>query len=83
MTTTETREALMGTIWPGCRTHMDDIRAALAAHEAAVKAEAVAEVIEFLDSQTGPDEIIGYAHLAARAVQTWADPKRIEQEAHK
>ena len=83
MTTTETRRALMGTIWPGCTAHRDEIRAALIAHEAAVRAEAVAEVIEFLDSQTGP--VASCARIAARAVQLWADSRaaRIEQEASK
>ena len=80
-TTTETRAALDLAIRRA--TSLYELDAALIAHEAAVRAEAVAEVIEFLDSQTGP--VASCARIAARAVQLWADSRaaRIEQEASK
>jgi hypothetical protein len=79
--TDETREALNDVLDAGGYTgSLTRWEAALAAHERAVKAEAVAEVVEFLDSQTGPDEIVGWSRNAARSVQWWADATPYERE---
>ena len=64
-----------------CAIHIGEIlREALAARDREVAAKAVAEVIDFLDSQVGPDDIVGYARLAARTIQMWEDARadRIE-----
>jgi hypothetical protein len=67
--TDETREALFDELNTLLDGGSGEISLALAAHERAIRAEAVAEVVEFLDSQTGPDEIVGWSRNAARSVQ--------------
>lgn len=84
MNTDETREALNDFIqFGGYRHNLTALESTLAAHERAIRAEAVAEVVEFLDSQTGPDEVVGWSRHAARCVQRWFDARadRIESEA--